>query len=157
MYMAIAVIFMCAFFDLDPAKAFPLHLAARIVAESLGKTVESTVRAVSASGKIASIFDSALDAIKKGERMYLKDYGVHMIKRLLKSGLSVEDVTWSQIMPTAGAMVPNQAQAVRLRLSNLYLPFHNLSTDIPAVVYSGLRLLSRGRKCHSSHRTPPPL
>lgn len=40
----------------------------------------------------------------------LKDYGVHMIRQLLASGLGVHETTWSQILPTAGAMVANQAQ-----------------------------------------------
>jgi hypothetical protein len=33
-----------------------------------------------------------------------------MIQRLLESGLSVKDVVWGQLMPTASSMVANQAQ-----------------------------------------------
>ncbi|KAF2200007.1 putative fatty acid oxygenase PpoC [Delitschia confertaspora ATCC 74209] len=124
MYMAIAVIFICVFFDFDVVKSFPLHMAARSVSKSLGKLIEGTVKVVNASGKISGLFDSAMDAIKKGERMYLKDYGVHMIQRLLKSGLSVEDVAWSQILPTACAMVPNQAQVFTQALDFYLEPHH---------------------------------
>jgi hypothetical protein len=40
----------------------------------------------------------------------LSSYGINMAKGLKKAGLSAHDITWSQILPTAGAMVPNQAQ-----------------------------------------------
>ena len=42
----------------------------------------------------------------------LAAYGVNMVKGLGKSGLSNYDIAWSQILPTAGAMVPNQAEVV---------------------------------------------
>jgi linoleate 8R-lipoxygenase/9,12-octadecadienoate 8-hydroperoxide 8R-isomerase len=32
----------------------------------------------------------------------LSDYGVHMSRRLLDSGLDAKDIVWSQILPTAG-------------------------------------------------------
>lgn len=40
----------------------------------------------------------------------LSKYGIHMIHQLFKSGLSTKDIIWSQILPTAGGMVANQAQ-----------------------------------------------
>ncbi len=47
---------------------------------------------------------------------------MNLIKGLAKSGLSTSDIAWSQILPTAGAMVPNQAevfaQAVDFYLSD---------------------------------------
>lgn len=43
-----------------------------------------------------------------------------MVRRLLDAGLSVSDATWSQIMPTAGAMVANQAQ-VTTQILDFYL------------------------------------
>ena len=42
----------------------------------------------------------------------LADYGVHMVRQLLSSGMDAEEITYSQIVPTAGAMVANQAQVV---------------------------------------------
>ncbi|KAI1960198.1 hypothetical protein LOZ58_003917 [Ophidiomyces ophidiicola] len=105
MFMIMCVIFTCIFFDLDPVKSFPLRQASRTVAQQLGKIVEGYVRSVKATGIVSGIVDRFR---KNGSA--LKDYGVHMIRRLLESGLSVEEVTWSQVMPTAGAMVPNQAQ-----------------------------------------------
>jgi len=40
----------------------------------------------------------------------MKFYGVHMIKRLLESGMSPETLTWGHILGTAGGMVSNQGQ-----------------------------------------------
>ncbi|KAF2474572.1 putative fatty acid oxygenase PpoC [Lindgomyces ingoldianus] len=122
MYMAIAVIFICIFFDFDVVKSFPLHIAARAVSKSLGKLVEANVKTVKASGFLASIWDETMDSIKGGQRMYLKDYGVHMIMRLLESGLSVEEVAWSQMLPVACAMVPNQAQVFTQALDFYLFP-----------------------------------
>ena len=108
MYMVLAVIFTCIFFDLDPAKSFPLRLAAKAVTQQLGKLVEANVKLVNATGWIAGVVDGMHQ-----QHNPLTDYGVHMVRRLLESGMGVSEITWSQIMPTVGAMVANQAQVVR--------------------------------------------
>lgn len=108
MYMVLAIIFTCIFFDLDPAKSFPLGLAAKAVTQQLGKLVEANVKMVNATGWIAGIVDGMHQ-----QHSPLTDYGVHMVRRLLESGLGVSEITWSQILPTAVAMVANQAQVVR--------------------------------------------
>ncbi|KAI9888686.1 MAG: hypothetical protein M1814_006542 [Vezdaea aestivalis] len=105
MYMVLAVIFVCIFFDLDPAKSFPLRMAARAIGQQIGKLVEANVKAVNATGWIAGIVDS-----RHQNHGHLQDYGVHMIRRLLESGMGPYEVAWSQVLPTACAMVPNQAQ-----------------------------------------------
>lgn len=102
-----AVIFTCIFFDLDPAKSFPLRQAARAVAQQLGKVVEANVKSVSATGFLHNF----IDGLRRNHNA-LEDYGIHMIRRLLESGLGVSEITWSQILPTAVAMVPNQSQVV---------------------------------------------
>lgn len=107
MYMVLAVIFTCIFFDLDPAKSFPLRMAAKAVTQQLGKLVEANVKMVNATGFIAGIVDGMHQ-----DHSPLTDYGVHMVRRLLESGMSTSEITWSQIVPTAGAMVANQAQVV---------------------------------------------
>lgn len=107
MYMIMAVIFTCIFFDIDPSKSFPLRHAARAVAQQLGGVVEANVKSVSATGLISGL----VDGFRRNHNS-LADYGVHMIRRLLESGLGASEITWSQIMPTAIAMVPNQAQVV---------------------------------------------
>ena len=108
MYMVLAIIYASVFFDLDPSKSFPLQLAAKAVTQQLGKTVESNVKMVNATGLIAGIVDGM-----QHNHSPLQDYGVHMVRRLLESGMGVSEITWSQIVPTAGAMVANQAQVVR--------------------------------------------
>ena len=108
MYMVLAIIFICIFSDIDPAKSFPLRTAAKAVTQQLGKLVESNVKTVSATGWIAGVVDGMHQ-----RHSPLTDYGVHMVRRLLESGMGASEITWSQIIPTAGAMVANQAQVVR--------------------------------------------
>lgn len=116
LYMVLAVIFVCIFFDIDPVKSFPLRQAAKKVTEQLGKLIEANVKITTRFG-VHGLF--AAGARKNDP---LANYGVHMIKGLAKAGLSVNDITWSQILPTAGAMVPNQAEVVRC--SFRVLPCH---------------------------------
>ncbi|OJD35163.1 fatty acid oxygenase [Diplodia corticola] len=115
MYMALAVIFCCIFFDLEPAKSFPLHRAAYAVSQGLGKLIEANVKSASSTSWISSITDSIHE-----NSNYLKEYGVHMVRRLLDSGLSAEEVAYSQVFPTATAMVPNQSQ-VFTQIMDFYL------------------------------------
>ena len=115
MYGVLAIIFVCIFFDLDPAKSFPLRLAARAVGQSLGKLIEANVKATTMTGWIAGMVDGYSQ-----NQNALTDYGVHMIRRLLDSGLGAKEIAWSQVLPTAAAMVPNQAQ-VFTQLLDYYL------------------------------------
>ena len=107
--MVLALMFATIFLDTEPAKSFPLRQAAKAVTQQLGKTVESNVKMVSATGLIAGIVDGM-----QHNHTPLQDYGVHMVRRLLESGMGVSEITWSQIVPTAGAMVAIQAQVVSL-------------------------------------------
>lgn len=120
MYMVLAIIFSCVFSDVDPAKSFPLRLAAKAITQQLGKLVEANVKMVNATGWIAGIVDGIHQ-----HHSPLTDYGVHMVRRLLESGMSVSEITWSQIVPTAGAMVANQAQVVRSSVD----PSHPILSD----------------------------
>lgn len=106
MYTILALIFVVIFFDLDPANSFPLRKAGLQVTQQLGSLVESIISTISKTSLVAGI----VDPIFKESKGPLKDYGVHMIRQLLKTGLSVHETTWSQVLPTAGAMVANQAQ-----------------------------------------------
>lgn len=109
MFMIMAAVFACIFFDMDPAKSFPLRHAAHAAAQQLGQVVEANVQSVSYTGFLSGIIDQWRE-----NHNSLEEYGVHMIRRLLESGLDVNETTWSQVMPTAIAMVPNQAQVVRI-------------------------------------------
>ena len=105
LYGAIAVIFAAIFFDFEPTKSFPLRIAARAFAQKLGKLIEMNVKTTRATGIISGLADN----FRENDNA-LKEYGVHMIRKLLDTGLSVEEVTWSQILPVATAMIPNQSQ-----------------------------------------------
>ncbi|KAL9089342.1 MAG: hypothetical protein Q9159_002558 [Coniocarpon cinnabarinum] len=107
LYLVLSLIFVFIFFDVDPVKTFPLALAARDVTQQLGKLIETNVSFVAKTGWLSGITDRVFQ--KEGP---LKDYGVHMVRKLLESGQSAEEVAWSQIFPTATAMVANQAQVV---------------------------------------------
>jgi linoleate 8R-lipoxygenase/9,12-octadecadienoate 8-hydroperoxide 8R-isomerase len=104
LYQILAVIFACIFYDVDVSKSFQLCQTARKVAQSLGELTLANVELVSKSGLIANIVNHL------HRHDILSEYGVHMIQRLLDSGLPVKDVVWSHILPTAGALVANQGQ-----------------------------------------------
>jgi hypothetical protein len=109
LYMVLAAFFIAIFFDLDITKSFALQQAAHAAANKLGAIVEANVKFANKTGFISGLTD------KMSERSGpLKDYGIHMIRQLLAAGLTPYEVTWSQMLPTAGAMVANQAQVVSL-------------------------------------------
>ena len=100
-----ALIFTCIFFDADPANSFALRQAARKLTQQLGEVIETLV-VPEAKGSI--IVNTVLGLLHK--HSVLSEYGLHMIHQLLKSGLSTKDIIWSQMLPTAGGMIANQAQ-----------------------------------------------
>ena len=104
LYGIMALVFTCIFFDADPANSFPLRQAARKLTQQLGQLTMANVEKVNLTGFLANLAD------RLHHHTALSDYGVHMIRRLLDSGLGAEDIVWSQILPTAGGMVANQAQ-----------------------------------------------
>jgi linoleate 10R-lipoxygenase len=107
LYLVLAVNFIAIFFDLDTMKSFALQQAARAAANKLGAIVEAEVKFAKATGFASGLTDKYLET--KGP---LKDYGIHMVRHLLAAGLSPYEVAFSQMLPTAGAMVANQAQVV---------------------------------------------
>ena len=104
LYLVMALVFTCIFYDADVTKSFQLRQGARMVTQQLGELMMAKIEPVSRSGFIA-------EAIERFHRHTpLSSYGTHMITQLLKSGLGVRDIVWSQILPTAGGMVANQGQ-----------------------------------------------
>ncbi|KAJ1708427.1 fatty acid oxygenase PpoC [Aspergillus flavus] len=104
-FMSMAVIFTSIFFDVDKTKSFSLHHAARAVAEQLGHSVENHVKSINSPSFLSGIIGN-----RRNDHNALKEYGDQLIKKLLESGLGVSDVTYSQVLPAAVAMVHNQAQ-----------------------------------------------
>lgn len=104
MYQLLAVIFVCIFFDIDPAKSFPLRQAALAASNKLGQAIETNVKLTKLLG-LRGLFTASVD-----KNDPLAGYGTKMVKGLCKAGLSAYEVAWSHVLPTAAAMVPNQAQ-----------------------------------------------
>jgi prostaglandin-endoperoxide synthase 1/linoleate 10R-lipoxygenase len=107
LYTVLALIFAAIFFDLDPAKSFPLRQAAKTVTEQLGKLIEANVKLTTGFG-LMGLFTSS-----PAPNDALAAYGVNLVKGFNKSGLSPSDIAWSQVLPTSGAMVANQGEVVR--------------------------------------------
>lgn len=104
LYKIMALIFTCIFYDVDVAKSFQLEQASRQVAQQLGELVMANVELVDKAGFIANIVN------RLHRHDALSDYGVHMIQRLLDSGLPPKEIVWTHILPSASSMVANQAQ-----------------------------------------------
>lgn len=105
LYNVMALVFTCIFFDADPANSFALRQAARKLTQLLGEIMETLVLP---EAKEPTIINDVLGFFHK--HTALSKYGLHMLQQLLRSGLSTKDIIWSQILPTAGGMIANQAQ-----------------------------------------------
>ncbi|KAJ5887878.1 hypothetical protein N7495_007919 [Penicillium taxi] len=105
MYMILTTIYTALFFDIDAPKSYSLNRAAAAVSQQLGYVVEATVKADVNSGLLAGLMDSF-----RPHTNALREFGSSALKRLQDSGLSSSQITWSQIIPTIVAMVPNQGQ-----------------------------------------------
>ncbi|KAL7269861.1 hypothetical protein RUND412_007453 [Rhizina undulata] len=108
LYMVLCLMFVLIFFDIDSSKSFALHQAAYQFTRQFGSVIELQVKSIKNWDWLQGIFDPT--NIRGRNKTPLVDYGYHMIKRLLDGGKSPEDVTWSYIVPTAGASAPNQGQ-----------------------------------------------
>jgi linoleate 8R-lipoxygenase / 9,12-octadecadienoate 8-hydroperoxide 8R-isomerase len=105
LYMIMAAVFLCVFFDVDPGASFPLHVKAKEATQGLGQLVELNAKEIKATGAISTLFHKYFP-----EKTALNNYGRHLIERLLASDMPVKDLVWGHIMGTAGGMVPNQGQ-----------------------------------------------
>ncbi|CAJ2503004.1 Uu.00g103980.m01.CDS01 [Anthostomella pinea] len=124
LYMVLAIISACIFFDFDLVKSFPVRQAAKTVATQLGQIIEANVKQTTGFGGIGGFF-----AAKPKKDDPLASYGDNLIRGLSKAGLKNEDIVWSQVLLTAVASVPNIAgvfaQAVDYYLTpagSRYLP-----------------------------------
>ncbi|CAH0055120.1 unnamed protein product [Clonostachys solani] len=122
LYQTLALIFVGVFYDSDPAKSFPLRQATKEAAQKLGRAVELNVKLASKLG-MRGLYTP------KHKNDPLEAYGVNLIKGLSKAGVDAHEITYGEILPTAGAMVPNQAevfaQAVDFYLSPEGVPHVN--------------------------------
>ncbi|KAF2256765.1 hypothetical protein BU26DRAFT_599398 [Trematosphaeria pertusa] len=105
LYLLMSGVFALIFFDVDVAGSFPLHVKSHAATQTLGKLVEKNVEAIASSGFLSSI----MQAVWPNESA-LKSYGIHLIQRLLDTGMDPEKLVWGHILGTAGGMVSNQGQ-----------------------------------------------
>ena len=105
LYLIMAAVFICIFFDLDPTQSFPLHQKAYQATQILGDMLQANVTEIKAGGLVNRFMDAFFP-----QPSPLKDYGIHMIERLLAGGMDVKDLVWGHIMGTAGGMTANQGQ-----------------------------------------------
>ncbi|KAF2005119.1 heme peroxidase [Amniculicola lignicola CBS 123094] len=105
LYLIMCAVFALVFFDVDPASSFPLHIKALKATRTLGEVVEKNVAAISDSGLLSQVMQTIWP-----HDSALKNYGKHIIDRLLDSGMEPKALTWGHIMGTAGGMVANQGQ-----------------------------------------------
>ena len=104
LYNIMAAVFTSIFYDFDVAKSFQLNQVARVVTQELGQLAMANVELVAKTGVIANVVSHL------HRHDILKEYGVHMIQHLLRSGLPADEIVWTHMMPTAGGMVANQGQ-----------------------------------------------
>jgi cytochrome P450 len=108
LYLIMAAVFICVFFDLDPAESFRLRQKAYKATQTLGKLVEINVAAIKATGVFSNLFARIFE-----QSTPLQDYGVHLIQRLLENKtdpMDVKSLVWGHILGTAGGMTANQGQ-----------------------------------------------
>ena len=106
LYLIMAAVFTCIFFDLDPAKSFPLRLQAQAATQHLGAYVELLVRVLKHGGDLAEWGLAHADPIAPA----LRPYGAHMLRHLCAAHPDVKDLVWGHLLGTAGGMVANQGQ-----------------------------------------------
>lgn len=104
LYDILALILIYIFFDADPAKSFPLQQASRKYSQQLGEFVMLNVELIKKTGWLPRL----IDRFRRNE--LLPGYGVHMIRRLLDTGLPADEIVWTHLLPTSGGMVANQSQ-----------------------------------------------
>ncbi|KAF1991439.1 hypothetical protein K402DRAFT_409649 [Aulographum hederae CBS 113979] len=109
LYMIMSAVFICVFFDLDPANSFPLRVKAHDATQTLGKIMELKVKAIDSSGFVGEAVHKAKESWSPSA-VKLHDYGRHMITRLLDTGMEPKKLVWGHILGTAGGMVANQGQ-----------------------------------------------
>ncbi|RMZ75993.1 hypothetical protein DV738_g5153, partial [Chaetothyriales sp. CBS 135597] len=115
LYLAMSVLFAYVFLDMKSARSFKLRLGAKNSADALAKLVKIVVEAVKADEYLHL---SHLFHMGRSGRV-LGEYGTRLIKRLLESGKSTDDIVWT-IIPTCAAAIATQTQQFAQML-DLYL------------------------------------
>jgi hypothetical protein len=105
LYEILAVLFGYVFLNTDEVVGFSLKAAVTEAYKTLSELVKFNVALVARGGKIKSW----VDGIEKNG--FLDSYGNNFIRRLLKAGKTIDEIT-KEIVPTAAAGTANQGQQV---------------------------------------------
>lgn len=81
LYMILCVMFIIIFFDVDPAKSFPLRQAGYKVVRQYGSLIELQVKNIKNWGWLHGLWDPL--NVRGRNQSALSSYGHHMIKRLV--------------------------------------------------------------------------
>ncbi|KAK8078122.1 hypothetical protein PG996_004292 [Apiospora saccharicola] len=98
----LTLMFVVVFFAAaDPAKQMALYAAAKPISESMGRIMEAEV---SAAGKSKLLGD--LITKVTGQEVDMKDYGVHVLRKLLeRSGGNAREAVYAHVLTAAAPMV----------------------------------------------------
>jgi cytochrome P450 len=105
LYVIVVSIFASLYFDLDPASSIFIRQNAKDATKTLGDLVQANVAEIGDSG----IFSRVVGAIFP-QRSPLQSFGVVVVKRLLSSGISAEEVAWNHILGAVGGLAANLGQ-----------------------------------------------
>ena len=109
LYLVFVAVFVCIFFDVDPAKSFQLRQQAKDATQTLGKIVQVIVNVIKKTDYLPIDGEEILAHIMPPSGP-LRAYGSHMIAQLVKADPDVADLVWGNIMGVCGGMVANQGQ-----------------------------------------------
>ncbi|GAP85759.1 putative linoleate diol synthase [Rosellinia necatrix] len=112
LYAVLALLFMCTFYEVDPVKSFPMRQTAKTMAGQLGQLLEAHVKSVNSFNLFAA-------KPKPGD---LAAYGATLVKGLAKQGMSARDIAWHELLPAAGATVPNISHVFSQSLDHYLTP-----------------------------------
>lgn len=105
LYLIMANLFIVVYLDSDPALSFPIHRKACDITKQLGYLIEANVTDINFGGYLSNIMRALVHRTSP-----LEDYGVHMIRRLLRSGMDIHELVWGHIMGTTAGMVGSQGK-----------------------------------------------
>lgn len=116
LYLIMAAVFICIFFDADPTSSFGLHQQAHEAGQQLCTLITLMVQSIKLTGKIG---EEILTRVMPPSSS-LRDYGVHMMAQLLKVEPNVTKLVRGNIVGSAAAMTANQGQLFAQGLDYLF-------------------------------------
>ena len=105
LYLIMANLYIVVYLDTDPALSFPIHRKACDITKQLGYLIEANVTDISFGGYLSNIMRALMHKSSP-----LEDYGVHMIRRLLRSGKDIHELVWGHILGTTAGIVGSQGK-----------------------------------------------